>query len=209
MCIAIVCDTKRPTLEQLKNSEERNKDGGGIAWVENGKVRWKKNIKAEEIYQISQSKDLPQLIHFRIASVGGVNPFLCHPFPIMLEAEPLLEGEADAVLIHNGGFSKWNDILMQLMIVNKIVPKGPISDTRVMAMLAAHVGNTEVLQYLGEKAAVLKADKRVEVYKVDSWTIVDGIYFSNNSFEKYNDIGVSTYPYAGYIDRLYGGHIDY
>jgi hypothetical protein len=204
MCIAIVCDSNKPTLEQLINSEISNHDGGGIAWVENNKVHWKKNLKANEIFQISQEKELPQLIHFRLASVGGVNPFLCHPFPITLTADPELEGEADAVLVHNGGYSAWNKMLIDLITIHKIVPRGPISDTRVMAMFAAHVGNTEVLQYLDEKVAVLKSDKTVEIYKIDSWTIENGIYYSNNTY-KYNTYKVDS-PYRvqqQYISYFY------
>jgi predicted glutamine amidotransferase len=207
MCIAIVCDSGKPTLEQLKNSEITNHDGGGIAWVEGGKVHWKKNISAQEIYQISQAKDLPQLIHFRLASVGGINPYLCHPFPVTITADPELEGEADAVLIHNGGYTNWNKMLMDLITIHKIVPRGPISDTRVMAMFAAHVGNTEVLQYFDEKIAVLKKDKTTEIYKIDSWILENGMYFSNSTYKntyKTNNSFIEQQQYINYFYDRYG-----
>ncbi len=103
MCIAIL---KLPngtvTSEQLARGFSRNRDGGGFAYVKDGKVivnkghmQLKDFIAAYEA-ALESAPDSKFLIHFRIATAGKITADNTHPFK--------LRGGA---LIHNGSFF-WN-----------------------------------------------------------------------------------------------------
>lgn len=104
MCIAIL---KTPegtiTKEQLKNCFDNNPDMGGMAFVNydetTGKNKleiWKGYTDFEKFYndflEVDKHKDRNILIHFRIATSGGVNELNCHPFYV----------NDSLVMIHNG-----------------------------------------------------------------------------------------------------------
>ena len=186
MCVAIIIPgaAKWPSKETLLACEKANQHGGGIAWTDPDKriVRWKKGITAEEIYEITQQVKPPGLIHFRISTAGGVVPELCHPFPVTKESSLALEGTAHQVMIHNGHFSKWDEILLLKMPPGKKLPSGSLSDSRAMAWLASHYGQNFFL-LTGEKIACLDGMGRTVWYKPNAWTTIDGCEFSNTSWK--------------------------
>ena len=97
-----------------------------------------KNLSADEVGEL-----LPQLageivIHFRWASVGGVNPRLCHPFPVDRGAETKLSGTTKTLLFHNGTWRSHASALEYLEREQERKIAGPISDSRVLALLLAH-----------------------------------------------------------------------
>ena len=49
MCVIMkyTKDSGFPKEETLKSAEMLNKDGGGIAWIDNGKVKWEKGMRGE------------------------------------------------------------------------------------------------------------------------------------------------------------------
>lgn len=196
MCIVMVCTTHFPTKENLLGAENFNKDGGGMAWIENGKVHYKKGLKAEEMYKIYEERNLqlPIVIHFRIASVGGVKKQLCHPFPITKNAETNLEGITDAVLFHNGHWHDWDDTCLQACISRGLkFPGGDWSDSRAMAWLADKCG-VNFLKLIGgfNKIAVL-TPKGVQMFG-EGWKDSDNMKCSNDSYTRraYNVGGVET-----------------
>src|SRR3990167_4496024 len=133
MCIAIICDTAKPDLRLLKEAEQTNKDGGGVAWIENKSVMIKKGLTAVEIDTILQRVELPCLVHFRIATVGGNINTLCHPFAIRKDGKNPVEGKAESALVHNGHWREWQDALRSSVIRgSRILDKGPWSDSRAM-----------------------------------------------------------------------------
>lgn len=182
MCVAIVCETKFPSKKVLRLCEEKNPDGGGIAWVENGVVKYKKGIGYRRIWKITKSVNPPAMIHFRIATAGGINPALCHPFPINEEATVDTEGETHKVLMHNGHWMKWRETCLKLAINRDLnFPRGPWSDSRAMAWLASSAGSN-ILELLDEKIALLTGNKKLTLFG-KYWTERDGIFYSNLIWE--------------------------
>lgn len=194
MCvIAIVRDTtKRPTEKMIEQMWETNDDGAGAAWREKcpdetGKkvlqVRWNKGIEdVEEMKKLARELPTPYILHFRIASCGGIKQELTHPFPIDEKVPEYLQGRTGGfVLFHNGHWGKWQDYSMDMTIHLKAkVPTGAWSDSRAMAWAAANYGN-DVLNFIGEKCVIFSPTE-LEIFRKD-WDLVDGVLCSNKHFE--------------------------
>lgn len=136
MCIIIYSEVK-PELELLQDCEFSNPDGGGMAWRENGKVRFQKGIDSAAMMKIIEATEPPYALHFRISTVGGKPKTLTHPFPIGGNLE--LAGSTDTVLFHNGHWRDWEDRLWQ-SLDKHVLPDGTWSDSRAMAYLAQYYG---------------------------------------------------------------------
>jgi hypothetical protein len=132
MCIIVIADKVKPSKKFLERCEKENRHGGGIAWREDGKIHFKKNLKASEIYAITQRVELPFVIHFRIASVGAVTPELCQPFP--MGGDLRLKGNTNkGVLFHNGTWRDWEAMLYKTF--PHPLPGGTWNDSRAMAYI--------------------------------------------------------------------------
>lgn len=181
MCIAIVIPQGVVLdKETIQTCAMYNRDGGGLAYVYNGKVHISKGwMNAEEFikayYPIAErfGGDSPILAHFRIATQGVVNKNNCHPFKV--------KGGA---LIHNGSF--WN--------CGRNVPT---SDTSEFASIfhntfeKNHVleAKKDIELEIGSwnKVAVLYEDKSVVILNEDGWdTREDGIKFSHKGHRPRN-----------------------
>ena len=83
MCVILICPPKvRPNPDVLFACDAANPHGAGMAWRSKGRVHWLKNASVSDLL-----RELPKIkgeivIHFRWASVGGVDARLCHPFPV-------------------------------------------------------------------------------------------------------------------------------
>ena len=134
MCVILVCpDNVRPDRATLDACHRANPHGAGVAWREDGNVRWFKGLEPGGIEPLIAGLSGEIVIHFRLASVGAVTPKLCHPFPITGCATTRLSGHARAVLFHNGTWSGWRETLRRMPRYRK--PDGLMSDTRVAASL--------------------------------------------------------------------------
>jgi hypothetical protein len=187
MCVIILCETEFPKLATLESAEELNSHGGGIAWIENGQVKYKKGIKSKQIFEITKKINLPAIIHFRIASIGGVNDELCHPFQINTQADTEVSGTCDSVLFHNGTWTDWKEMCMKAVVSSGNIlkfPSGQWSDSRAMAWLADKFG-IDFLNLIdnSNKIAVLtpqgirKFGRFIEVEK----NLCSNDYFDNSS----------------------------
>lgn len=108
MCIAIVATPGAYVDEpRLRACASTNRDGGGYAYVDkdSNKVIIKKGFMKIDDFIDSYKQTLDEghgetnamLLHFRIATMGGVNRDNCHPFAIN-----------NGALIHNGSLF-WGD----------------------------------------------------------------------------------------------------
>lgn len=135
MCLILICNSERPSVDYLKKASDVNPHGMGIAWFEKKAVRFKKGItKVFDLFEISQKVKLPYTIHFRMDSVGDKSLTLTHPFPLFTEDLLALEGEAKAVLFQNGHWSGYLDIADIITFVGK-KHINTNSDTAVLANL--------------------------------------------------------------------------
>jgi hypothetical protein len=134
MCVILVCpENIRPDRATLDACHRANPHGAGVAWREDGVVRWLKGLEPDELEPLIADIPGEIVIHFRIASVGEVSPKLCHPFPITACATTRLTGHARAVLFHTGTWGDWRETLRRMPRHHR--PDGLLSDTRVAASL--------------------------------------------------------------------------
>lgn len=194
MCVIIIPQKRFPSLDMLLRAEKENPNGGGIAWVENGLVRWRKGLTAKEIYELGKGKRFPLLIHFRLATVGGNSPLLCHPFPISLSVSTKLEGSIKGeVLAHNGHWGEWRQCCLNTLIRRGgKFPAGPWSDSRAIAWLT-HIYGTGFLNLIGEKVAVLSYTGKLKLFG-EGWQEYEGVKLSDTRHLNANK------GYCGYYD---------
>ena len=88
------------TLNQMWKS---NPDGGGIAYIEDGKVKTYKSMKLKKFRSnffriLDEHGDSDILVHTRIATHGSICIPNVHPFPVMQDGEEL----DNLVFAHNG-----------------------------------------------------------------------------------------------------------
>lgn len=205
MCIAIykAHNVAFPTLEEMNNCWDNNPDGFGFAIRKNGKCEIHKGyMKKTEMlaaYETLCKKyaNHDVLMHFRIATHGGVNPQNTHPFPIVDSKKSMGKTKmvCDKCLIHNG--------------VLPIEPRSKnISDTAELALRLGEAGitNVEAVRLLDgligtNKIALMNG---VGVVTLGEWIEKDGILFSNRTYSYsaairyYTTPATSKYGWGGY-----------
>jgi hypothetical protein len=194
MCVIIFVpeDKPLPSFETLKACEDHNKDGAGYSYIKDDFVHWKKGVKltSEEIMEDLAKIDGPKVIHYRIATAGGVKTPLCHPFPISKNVETFAEGRTKGgVLFHNGVWSNWKEVFLA-RYSKKI--KGDWSDTRFIASLVNELGDKALeLISAGNKFSVMTP---TNIYRWGEWKEIDGVFFSNDIWKSYNYKSLGPYP---------------
>lgn len=181
MCIAIVAKpgVVVPT-GNLVRSFARNSDGAGFAYVDkdNGKVRIKKGFMTsiaflnayQEVVKEGHHLNMPMLLHFRIATLGGINHDNCHPFPIK-----------NGALIHNGVL--WSGPSGAIKSDTREFAEG-ISEKCTPANLRAVRDDLE-FELGGNKIAFLFDDGDTVILNEKYGTEVDGAWYSNSSYKNY------------------------
>lgn len=181
MCVILVCPPKaRPDFETLRQCEQANPHGAGIAWREHGEVRWVKTDDLQEIHRLAQAKHGEIVIHFRIASVGGVCPELRHPFPVSRRAGLNHTGSAKAVLFQNGTWSGYGEALRHAQSEGHELPKGTMSDARAAAFLVSIYGK-KILESLNPSRWVFFGAKNTAMF--GDWHSIGGIKYSNTYWQ--------------------------
>jgi len=173
MCVIVTSpDSKhRPSLATLEACERTNPHGSGVAWVQHNRVQWLKGLSAAAIAELLEVIEGPAVVHFRIASVGGVKAALCHPFPVSPTSPLKPYGQAGTVLFHNGHWSDWRDFAEE----HDIKLAGPVSDTRIIAVGVHRLGR-KLLRKIPCRF-VMFSKRGVE--RFGDWSEVEGCYFSN------------------------------
>jgi len=182
MCvILIVPDGVTVPRSILEACSQANPHGAGIAWRSRGEVRYRKTDDVAEIARLAKEVKGERVIHFRIASVGGVCRELRHPFPVTRRVGLADEGHAAAVLFQNGTWHDWREAVAEAQKRGHRVPEGPMSDARAAAWLI-HIHGPEFVKGLGTSRWVLFAAKATSVH--GRWDTVEGIRFSNLCWQR-------------------------
>ena len=181
MCVILVCpdETVRPERDVLDACHAANPHGAGVAWREGGRVRWMKNLEPDDLEALLPELPDEIVIHFRWASIGGVDADLCHPFPVTKSAQTALVGKASRVLFHNGTWGGFRDALAYIEKAEKRKVGGPISDSRVMALLVNHLHDPDLLQSVDGRFVLMGATK---TSLFGDWREWQGMRFSNLGF---------------------------
>jgi hypothetical protein len=165
MCVIYAVYKNLPSDAELERGAFQNDDGAGICWRDRAKntIRWMKGLesKVEAIKQIIEKQHIvaPFAIHFRTASIGGVDPDLTHPFPVYKGVPLWQAGNASLVLMHNGHISDWKQWTMPIMLASKdMTPLPPWSDSRALAY-AVHQKGEGILEFIlgGSRALLMDA----------------------------------------------------
>jgi hypothetical protein len=181
MCVILVCPPEvRPAAKILEACARANPHGAGVGWRQRGKVHWMKNLDPDEVGQLLDQIAGEAVIHFRWASVGGVDPRLCHPFPVDAMAGTKLSGTANRLLFHNGTWAGWKAALDHVLKQNErdSLP-GPMSDSRAMALLVHSLRDPSVLHHV-QGRVVLFGAKKTELF--GPWQSWGGMSCSNLGF---------------------------
>ncbi len=199
MCVIAVCGNRKMTEEEIENCFKCNSDGVGIGWSENGMSRYSKGFMSLDSFlsHYEEIDTIPHIVHFRNSTSGGVKQELTHPFVISKDSALSLEYEGkESVLFHNGVISRWEDDLLDFYIrKNKHIPNGHWSDTRFMAILVHHLGDTVIRFKKGGKYVILTPKGKVIMF--GKFEEKDGVHFSNDSYLGKRRIFVSTYGELG------------
>ena len=188
MCVILVCpENIRPDSATIAACHRANPHGAGVAWREDGVVRWSKGLEPDEVESLIADIPGEIVIHFRIASVGEVTPKLCHPFPVTACATTRLTGNARAVLFHNGTWGDWRETLRRMPRHHR--PDGLLSDTRVAASLVDLCG-MDVLDRLPDRWVFFDRDF-TELY--GNWREWQGMRASNLYFLPVRDDSPSSH----------------
>lgn len=192
MCVILICNKSKPSAEIIRKAEVANPDGAGIAWIEGKEVCWKKGLTGDEIIKEADNVPLPFALHFRLSTVGGKSPSLCHPFSIERNPSLSLEGKITKgrVLMHNGHWHKWKEVCMETVVRKQLkFPVSQWSDTRAIAWLVYHYG-IGFLSLIDEKICIISPS---------------GIKTFGNGWESYNNLIVSnTFFVKDYTTFGYG-----
>jgi len=141
---------------------EKNQDGGGAAWREpqtngNPLVCWEKGLMKDaglaRMKELVKVLPIPFILHFRIATIGGVKPNMTHPFPIDVNGPNELSGKTSGfVLFHNGTLRDWDkEARMLAFHTGTRIPSGKWSDSRAIAWMCSVVGNGLMEWYPDQK----------------------------------------------------------
>ena len=188
MCIAIVIP-KGATVNKdyLHNGWCGNSDGGGFAYVRNGKVKIVKSLMKwktwEDAYYTAReaNPDSPFLVHFRIRSAGSNTADNTHPYPLKTGA-----------VIHNGTLTgSGADWYRGLSDTAKFVEK-----------FGEHLTYDNVLSKKLAMEAAIGYNKLAFLFNNGKFVIVNedaghwdaGVWYSNGSFRTNVVVG----PYGGH-----------
>jgi hypothetical protein len=171
-----------------------NDDGFGMMYrSRGGGVGIVKGIHdEEEAWEVYSQlpEGVPHVLHFRLATHGGVRPELTHPF-VVSEGSPILEAGVvtEPVLAHNGIWglyaAKQKEVGLRL--------DGPVSDSRVLAAwLGRLVRERPLREVLEERYGEVVSAGRVvvvdpatwKIHVVGDWIREGPFLFSNGSYRE-------------------------
>jgi len=188
MCLILIALDKKPDFSILRKAWTKNDDGAGIIWMnKNRKAEYVKGIETlSELYTYVQSIELPFIIHFRLASVGGVNPLLTQPFEINKDSPLKVAGVCDRLLLHNGTESDYRKYLSACDVDIPLEKDGTteqaMSDTRAIAMILARHRGYNFLDTASGKFVVIGYKSPTDECPFRYWGNFeeeDGIFYSN------------------------------
>lgn len=193
MCVAIL---KLPagsvTEDRLRACFNNNRDGGGFAFVKDGKVVINKGFMEFKDFMdayalaLAENKDSKFLIHFRIATAGAVSPANTHPFPV-----------SGGALIHNGHMfytlrsAEKSDTRLTAEKLSTLLPD------RATWFLAKDVLAKELGSY--NKVAVLFDDGEHLILNEDNGKWENNVWYSNT--HSFSSWATSRQPLAPVIPR--------
>ena len=192
MCLILLAADKKPSQDILSKAWKTNSHGAGIAWVDEKtrEAHYVKGINSlDELSVYVNKTELPFVIHFRLASVGGISDELTQPFEVTPTSDLNLTGKCKNLLMHNGTEPDWKKCLIASGIripLNEGRIVEPMSDSRAIAMIISNHKDLQFLYSATGKFVVIgyrnETDQHAFRYFGD-FTEKDGIFYSNLIWE--------------------------
>lgn len=189
MCIIITKPkyTSMPSNNTMRRCWNANPQGAGFMFTDPAtrQVHGKKGfMKFEEfIKELSNPKmeKMNVVIHFRIATHGGINEKATHPFPVSGKTEDLnaLSWSSRAGVAHNGiipGYGSQKGLSDTQEWIKKVAASAGehILHPGVLKVLEATIGSSRV--------AIMRRDKIVRLGA--GWVLFKGCWYSNSGYKK-------------------------
>lgn len=189
MCIAIVkpMGTALPSKEVLQRCWDNNPDGAGFMYNNGENVIIHKGFtKFKGFYKflmaINSKEDLEDkdvVLHFRIATSGGVSREATHPFPITKDLDEMrkLDNVCEYGFAHNGiiqgyGSKDFSDTMEYIKDIISNIKNIEENEDLLDALANAH----------SSRFAVLTKDN----FELGgNWVVDNGVYYSNTSYKEY------------------------
>jgi len=180
MCIAIYIPKDGTiTKDVLKNCFENNPDGAGFAYIEDSEIKIAKgffNFKRffKDFRKVRRNVSSPFLLHFRIATHGYVNYWNCHPFLI----------NKNLAFCHNGVIAP-EDVIIPKHLSDTIcfkdgilrkLPKDFYKNEGILNLIKEYIG--------WSKLVFMNNIGNVTIVHEDHGEWIDGVWYSNKSYEK-------------------------
>lgn len=191
MCLIIFCRSSKPQKKLLEIVNKTNGDGIGIGFYNNKKqlsFKKGKDLSVDDLHELTQTLELPFVIHFRKKTEGEINDRMCHPFPIHDNVPLVTEGRAEKLFFHNGTFKEWQENLLRMALYRDDVeiPPGEWSDSRALAKMIYHSGD-HFLNLINNRFLIMhEKDKLIRRYG-QWWTftvdVTQGIDSNNNNYD--------------------------
>ena len=212
MCIILTCEPGcRPKDSILETCFSNNPDGAGLMWIEDGMVQTSKGYDdAGTLLEMVHSVPLtsPLCIHMRIATSGGIDAGVCHPFPLCYDLSALHAGdvECSAALMHNGVIASMptdddagisDTVSFVVSVVTPMYRAGEDMSSRAFKRRIRRAAPHN-------RFAILTSDGNVSRIG-DGWECVDrGVYASNDTW-RYDRAFFKVNRFFSYYDtRAYG-----
>ena len=191
MCIIAVKakGIELPKEAHLRNCENRNKDGIGIALIKDGttEIRIKKDFKDINefipwFYDNVKVEDTC-MVHYRLATHGLKDVGNRHPFPVTKNKELLRKPEVicQIAMVHNGVISQYGTHVkfsdtqkFVLDILSDEAIKNNITNPAVQKLISHFLG--------GDRLAIMLANG--EIFLWGSWETEGEIKYSNDDIKK-------------------------
>lgn len=215
MCI-IVAKPKGvtlPTKRTLQQCFTNNDDGCGFMYVDKGKVvinkgymsfgKFYKRLKELKRQFNSDLTDMALVFHFRIGTAGENSPQNTHPYPITMDVDKMkkLYLTTDLGIVHNGIIHDYNP-------TSTIDIQDDMNDTQcfIRDYVAEFKNLTPtfykndfvkqqiLLESCDNKFAIL--DSKEDITIIGKFENVDGVFYSNSSYEKDYYYGYTSYTYS-------------
>lgn len=171
-----------PDDDTLRECWEANPHGAGFAYTTKRAVAWQKGFETfEEFLYAFKAAKIPArshvLIHFRIATHGGIVPHLTHPFPTAGDLFSL-SGSAPSVVAHNG--------ILSVPVASELH-----SDTssftcqayRALMPFTGHDWARHAITSIVRGSRVMELTPFGPVFFGETWKERGGVYFSNLNHE--------------------------
>lgn len=202
MCIIAVkpSHVPMPSDATISTMWRRNPDGAGFMFAHGGQVYIRKGFMHLDGFKKALRQipaNVPLVLHFRIATHGGISPGMCHPFPIVDSVKKLKSTtyQTKVGIAHNGIIpikprQELSDtaeyIISQLSPLSKALPEW-FKNAHALKMVENGIqSRMAILSGSGDLITIGKG-----------WVEEAGIKYSNTSYQSWD-----SYSFDSYEERL-------